>query len=631
VTLRLRDGVKRVAAFSADDGNPVFLSYARADGSQYAQELERTLRLEGFTTWRDARDLDLSADFTSEIENAIRSSVAVVLCLTPDTDRSDSFVRREIAFAQLAKKPIIVARFADITPPISVVNNTYIDFHYSREFALAQLIRFLREKASPSTSLPETARNSYLAALYHEIIDRLDDAIILPVVGCRMKLLEAIGTITLTKDPPAGQEILSTRYFQPAHGPVVGMGLRQALDFAKQRLAIVGPPGSGKTIALMALARDLASEAITDPDRPLPLLVSAASWEAGRTGFIEWLAREVPMLASTMADLIRSRQTILLVDGLDELPHTVQESEATERKYPRKEFISELPRSYPLVIASRPHEFQNAAADLGVQKAFELQPLTDAQVAAFIANIPEAAVILGQDDALRASARTPLMLALLCSALDAAGRKDVGHLTPSEARDLIVGSYVESRYERESVRQQDAATVPPSLQEIYQKLGALAMSDAGGGGNRNLFGETRVQTELGDDTYRLALNTNIMILTRGKAVRFYHPTLRDHFAFHYAQAAIHDPDPAVRDSAAWALWQIPDRRVVDLLIEALSDPYSYARGSAASALGRIGDPRAIGPLSAMLSDDTPVVSMYGNTIADVGRWAITQIHEPDLS
>jgi hypothetical protein len=617
-------------AFSADTQKPVFISYARADGSQHAQELERTLRLEGFATWRDARDLDLSADFTSEIENAIRSSVAVVLCLTPDTDRPDSFVRREIAFAGLANKPIIVARFADLAPPVSVVNNSCADFHRSRNIALAQLLRFLRQKTSPSASLPETARNSYLAALYHEIIDRLDDAIVLPVVGRRMQLLEATGMITPTKLPPPGPEVLSSRHFQPVSGPVVGIGLRQALDYARHRLAIVGPPGSGKTIALMALARDLASEAITDPDRPLPLLVSAASWEAGGTsgaGLIAWLAREVPALAGAIPELIQSRQVTLLVDGLDELPLRTQEREEAERRYPRKELISELPRSCSLVVASRPYEFQNAAAGLGIGKVFELQPLTDAQVAAFIAKVPAAGVMLEQDDALRAAARTPLMLTLLCSALDAAGRKEVGHLTNSEARDLIVGSYVESRYERERARQQNSGNAPPPIEELYRKLGALAMGDAGGGGNRNLFPEAEIQTELDHDTYRLALNTNIMIAARGNALRFYHLALRDHFAFHYAQAAIRDPNPATRDSAAWALWQIPDRRVVDLLVEALTDSYPYARGSAASALGRIGDPRAIGPLTVLLADDTRVVSMYGDKIADVARWAISQIRQ----
>ena len=439
--------------------------------------------------------------------------------------------------------------------------------------------------------------------------------------------------ITPTKLPAAGPEILSSRYFQPARGPVAGIVLRQALGYARRRLGIVGPPGSGKTIALMALARDLASEAITDPDRPLPLLVSAASWDGGNSqmDLIAWLAREIPVLADATGDLIRSRQVILLVDGLDELPHRTQDSEAAEQRYPRKELISELPRSCPLVVASRPHEFQEAAADLGIGKVFELQPLTDAQVAAFTAEVPAAAAILARDDALRAAARTPLMLTLLCSALDAAGRKDIGHLTHPEARDLIVGSYVESRYEREYARQRDSGDAPPSLEEFYRQLGAFAMSDAGGGGNRNLFPEAEIQAQLDHDTYRLALNANIMITARGNALRFYHLALRDHFAFHYAQAAIHDPNPAIRDSAAWALWQIPDRRVVDLLVEAFSDPYPYARGSAASALGRIGDPRAIGPLTMLLADSTQVVSMYGNTIADVARWAIAQIDQSDYS
>jgi DNA polymerase III delta prime subunit len=615
---------------SADAHSLVFISYARVDGAHHARELERALRLEGFTTWRDVRNLDLSADFTSEIESAIKSCLAVVLCVTPDADRPDSFVRREIAFARLIGRPIIVARFAEILPPLSVINNTYLDFHTSRDAALTQLLRFLRQRNFPNASLPDTARNSYLAALYHEIIDRLEDAMVLPVVGRRMQLLEATGIISHTRLTPVDPEVLSSRHFRPVQGPVVGTGIRQALDYARLRLAIVGPPGSGKTIALMALARDLASEAITDPDKPLPLLVSAASWDADQalqSGLIPWLAREIPMLADAIPDLIRSKQAFLLVDGLDELPLQILKSGEAEQKYPRKAFISELPRSSPLVIASRPHEFQAAAADLGISKVFELQALTDAQISAFVSHVPAASAILAQDEALRAAARTPLMLTLLCSAAGAAENKEIGHLTPSEARDLIVSSYVESRYQRECARQRAAGAIPPSLAELYRQLGSLAMVDAGGGGNRNLFSTEEARAALRGDVYSLAVDTNIMIMTRGSALRFYHLALRDHFAFHYAQTAIHDRDPGIRDSAAWALWQIPDRRVVDLLLEALDDPYPYARGSAASALGRIGDPRAIGPLTKLLADGTPVMSMYGRTIAGVAQWAITQIHQ----
>jgi hypothetical protein len=256
---------------------------------------------------------------------------------------------------------------------------------------------------------------------------------------------------------------------------------------------------------------------------------------------------------------------------------------------------------------------------------FELNPLTDSQVAAFVADVPDVAAVLRQDDELRAAARTPLMLSLLCSALDAARSKEVGHLTPPQARDLIIGSYVESRYERECRRWRDTGGAPPSLAELYRGLGSLAMSDAGGGGNRNFFTREQVAGKLGPDAYAHVLNMNIMIITQSYALRFYHLAFRDHFAFHRARIAMRDPNPSTRDSAAWALWQIPDRRVVDLLIEALSDPYPYARGSAASALGQIGDRKAVAPLRELLADQTPVVSMYGNSIEEVARWAIMRI------
>jgi hypothetical protein len=616
--------------FSGGDKGHVFISYARADGSEHALGLERALRIEGFTTWLDVRDIDLSADFTSEIENAIKSAVAVVLCVTQDISRPDSFVRREIAFAKLANRPVVVARFADIPPPISVASNTYLDFHISSDIALAQLLQFLRRRNSASEGLPETARNSYLASLYHEIIDRLDDAIILPVIGRRMRLLEASGLIASADVPSTSSEVLSSRYFRPAYGPIAGAGIRRAFDHARRRMAVVGAPGAGKTITLMILARDLASEAITDPDKPIPLLVSAASWQSDATeerSLCAWLANEVPVLADSIVDLIRSQKVILLVDGLDELPPRILKSKESEEKQPRKDLIRALPQSGPLVIASRPREFEEAANELEVRTVFELQPLTDAQVSTFVAELPNVAAVLRQDDELRVAARTPLMLSLICSALDTARRKEVGHLTPPEARDLIIGNYIESRYERESRRWKNTGDAPPPLEGLYRGLGSLAMSDAGGGGNRNLFSGKQVQSELSSDAYALVLNANIMIVTRSRAVRFYHLAFRDHFAFRYAQAALHDPDPIIRDRAAWALWEIPDRRVVDLLIEALTDPYPYARGSAASALGRIGDHRAIAPLTKLLADETPVMSMYGSSIAEVARHAITQIRK----
>jgi len=49
----------------------LFISYARKDGAVNAERIDRTLAGAGFTTWRDTRGIDPTADFTAEIEKAI--------------------------------------------------------------------------------------------------------------------------------------------------------------------------------------------------------------------------------------------------------------------------------------------------------------------------------------------------------------------------------------------------------------------------------------------------------------------------------------------------------------------------------------------------------------------------------
>ena len=215
------------------------------------------------------------------------------------------------------------------------------------------------------------------------------------------------------------------------------------------------------------------------------------------------------------------------------------------------------------------------------------------------------------------------MLTMLCSAIDITTGKDLGHLTAMEARDLIVSAFVETRFARES------AGSPVGLDELCRSLGALAMGDVGGGGNRNLFSHAVVRTMLGADGLDLANRMSILVPARAGALRFLHVALRDHFAFSEAVHAAGDPDDDVRDSAAWALWQIPDPRASGVLLRMLDDPYPYARGSAAGALGRLGDTRAVPALSRLLRDDTPVVSMYGSSIRDVAEWAIREIDDVD--
>ena len=80
----------------------VFISYSRRDGNTLPERLEKALRDRGFNIWRDIRDLDPAKDFTADIEQGIEAASHVVVCVTADSKREDSFVRREIQYALLS-------------------------------------------------------------------------------------------------------------------------------------------------------------------------------------------------------------------------------------------------------------------------------------------------------------------------------------------------------------------------------------------------------------------------------------------------------------------------------------------------------------------------------------------------
>jgi hypothetical protein len=60
----------------------VFISYARADGRDFAERLHDALERRGISAWYDRRDLDENQDFTAAIEDEIEAATHVVVCIT---------------------------------------------------------------------------------------------------------------------------------------------------------------------------------------------------------------------------------------------------------------------------------------------------------------------------------------------------------------------------------------------------------------------------------------------------------------------------------------------------------------------------------------------------------------------
>ena len=67
--------------------------------------------------------------------------------------------------------------------------------------------------------------------------------------------------------------------------------------------------------------------------------------------------------------------------------------------------------------------------------------------------------------------------------------------------------------------------------------------------------------------------------------------------------ALKSQNGEVRESAAYALAEIGDKKAVEPLIESLDDENSWVRESAVRALGKLRDEEAIGPIMKLLNDE----------------------------
>jgi formylglycine-generating enzyme required for sulfatase activity len=167
-------------------------------------------------------------------------------------------------------------------------------------------------------------------------------------------------------------------------------------ETADPALVVLGSPGTGKSTILRRLELDMAIEGLRESDRAVTFFIQLNQHKADRPGAWpppprEWLsdrwAARFPAL-QPMEDLLASGRMVLLLDGLNEIPHSGF-GEYRERVTQWKQFIQEIAaegRGNRVILSCRSLDYSTPLSTPRLRvPQVRIEPMTDEQVRRFLA------------------------------------------------------------------------------------------------------------------------------------------------------------------------------------------------------------------------------------------------------
>ncbi len=185
-----------------------------------------------------------------------------------------------------------------------------------------------------------------------------------------------------------------------------------------RRLAILGEPGSGKTVCLLKLCGHLLHEAETDELAPLPVVFECSEWD-GRD-LLSWMAWQLyckhNFPEDTARQLVQTGDIFPLFDGLDEL--------AAERQKAFVQAFNAFAEGRHVVLCCRLEEYcqlhKTAGQKLALNNAAILQDIAPARLEEHLRQqgLDELWNQIEQSESLLQLAQRPLFLGLMIAVAD---------------------------------------------------------------------------------------------------------------------------------------------------------------------------------------------------------------------
>ncbi len=224
----------------------------------------------------------------------------------------------------------------------------------------------------------------------------------------------------------------------------------QAYKQSGRSLLILGGAGSGKTLALLTLARTLLRHALRDSSQPLPVVFNLSTWKE-RQPLEQWLTAELSSRYDVSPKIgnawLLEKRLVLLLDGLDEV--TTDPSGCVRAI---NDFLKEI-GAPGIVVSSRYPEHEKQNSKLELHQAIKLEALSSHGVDEYVTGAGPgsvtAAASLESVSFLRDLASTPLMLNLILLVDEELMNRDEGQPCDVEScRSFLLKSYIDSQLGR---------------------------------------------------------------------------------------------------------------------------------------------------------------------------------------